>query len=114
MERRTIEPRPDWEAKAEEIGFLHHTAGGEPYRAEDRYYAISPHAVPLIERSWDEDDPSIYGRFDLAFSGGAPKMLEYNADTPTSLLEAAVAQWQWVEERFPEADQFNSIHEKLV
>jgi glutathionylspermidine synthase len=30
------------------------------------------------------------------------------------LVEAAVAQWYWLEEVFPEADQFNSIHEKLI
>ncbi len=72
-------------------------------------------AVPLIERSWKDDDPSILGRFDLAYDGNSPpKMLEYNADTPTALLEASVIQWFWLKERFPDADQFNSIHEKLI
>jgi glutathionylspermidine synthase len=52
---------------------------------------------------------------DLSYDGlGAPKLLEYNADTPTTLLEAAVAQWVWLEQVHPEADQFNSIHEKLI
>ena len=41
-------------------------------------------------------------------------MLEFNADTPTSLLEAAVVQWQWKEDVFPANDQFNGIHEGLV
>jgi len=41
-------------------------------------------------------------------------MLEYNADTPTSLFEASVVQWTWLEERFPDSDQFNSLHEGLV
>lgn len=72
-------------------------------------------AVPLIERSWEEDAPSILGRFDLVYDGHAPpKMLEYNADTPTALLEASVIQWFWLKERFPDADQFNSIHERLI
>jgi glutathionylspermidine synthase len=76
---------------------------------------ISPDAVPLIEQSWENDGPSIYGRFDLAYDGHSPpKMLEYNADTPTALLEASVIQWFWLKERFPDADQFNSIHEKLI
>jgi glutathionylspermidine synthase len=76
---------------------------------------IPPQAVPLIERSWDNDEPSLLGRFDLAYDGHSPpKMLEYNADTPTALLEASVTQWFWLKERFPEADQFNSIHEKLI
>jgi glutathionylspermidine synthase len=72
-------------------------------------------AVPAIMRSWERDDFSLYGRFDLAFDGrGAPKLLEYNADTPTALVEAAVAQWFWLQETRPGADQFNSIHERLI
>lgn len=72
-------------------------------------------AVPAILRSWERDDFSLYGRFDLAFNGtGSPKLLEYNADTPTALVEAAVAQWFWLQETRPELDQFNSIHERLV
>ena len=84
------------------------------HRLYDRL-TIPPQAVPLIERSWDNDEPSIYGRFDLAYDGlSPPRMLEYNADTPTALLEASVIQWFWLKDRFPEADQFNSIHEKLI
>jgi glutathionylspermidine synthase len=72
-------------------------------------------AIPAITRSWERDDFSLYGRFDFAFDGrGAPKLLEYNADTPTALVEAAVAQWFWLQETRPDADQFNSIHERLI
>jgi glutathionylspermidine synthase len=72
-------------------------------------------AVPLIERSWEAEPPSLYGRFDLAYDGvNPPKLLEYNADTPTSLLEAAVVQWYWLQDTFPNRDQFNSIHERLI
>ena len=68
-----------------------------------------------VAQSWRRRDPDLYGRFDLAFAGGnPPKMLEYNADTPTALLEAAVVQWYWLEEVKPGCDQFNSIHEKLI
>jgi len=77
--------------------------------------AIPPAAVPAIRSSWERDDFSLYGRFDLAWDGrGAPKLLEYNADTPTSLLEASVAQWFWLQDNFRDADQFNSIHERLI
>ncbi len=77
--------------------------------------AIPEAAIGLIQTSWMASDPSIYGRFDLAWDGkGQPKLLEYNADTPTSLLEASVIQWQWLEEVAPECDQLNSIHEALV
>jgi glutathionylspermidine synthase len=68
-----------------------------------------------VIRSWEEREPSVYGRFDLAYDGvGPPKMLEYNADTPTALLEASVAQWDWLKAVDERGDQFNSIHEKLI
>jgi len=76
---------------------------------------IPPFARDLVVRSWEADTPSIYGRFDLAYDGeGPPKLLEYNADTPTALYEAAVVQWKWLEELHPGKDQFNSIHERLI
>ena len=64
--------------------------------------------------SWEKDFPSIYGRFDLGFDGQQVKLLEFNADTPTSLFEGSVIQWYWLQDKFPERDQFNSIHEKLI
>ncbi len=77
--------------------------------------AIPRDFIPLITRSWEMKEPSLYGRFDLAYDGnGPPRLLEYNADTPTSLLEASVIQWFWLKDLFPAADQFNSIHEKLI
>ena len=75
---------------------------------------IPSDAIPLIEKSWEEDAPSIYGRFDLAMNNGQIKMLEFNADTPTSLFEAGVIQWFWLQDKFPKSDQFNSIHEALI
>jgi glutathionylspermidine synthase len=76
---------------------------------------IPPTAVPAILRSWKRDDFSLYGRFDLSYDGAAPpKLLEYNADTPTALVEASVAQWFWLQETHAAADQFNSIHERLI
>jgi glutathionylspermidine synthase len=76
---------------------------------------------PLISESWHRDDASLYGRLDLSFDGRGPaKLLEYNADTPTSIFEAAVFQWTWLEQATlrrivpADADQFNSIHESLI
>jgi len=84
-------------------------------------FGIPDDMVPLIERSFDqferEEDGgfSLFGRMDLSFDGtSAPKLLEYNADTPTACLEASVAQWHWLQAVRPQADQFNSIHEKLI
>lgn len=81
------------------------------------HFGFDARAIALIEHSWRnrETAPSLYGRFDLAYDGATdPKMLEYNADTPTGLYEAAVVQWAWLQDRFPDSDQFNSIHEGLV
>ncbi|MFH0296499.1 glutathionylspermidine synthase family protein [Bradyrhizobium sp. 31Argb] len=76
---------------------------------------------PLIAESWRRNEGSLYGRLDLSFDGhGSAKLLEYNADTPTSIFEAAVFQWTWLEQAIerniiPErADQYNSIHERLI
>ncbi len=77
--------------------------------------AIPESSIGMVQTSWMVSDPHLYGRFDLAWNGsGPPKLLEYNADTPTSLLEAAVIQWQWLEDVAPESDQLNSLHEALV
>ncbi len=86
-----------------------------------REFGIPPDLVPSIERSFaafeggDGAGFSLFGRLDLSYDGaGAPKLLEYNADTPTACLEASVAQWHWLQAVRPRADQFNSIHEKLI
>jgi glutathionylspermidine synthase len=78
-------------------------------------FAIPEPFHRMIEASWNDDEESLFGRFDLSWDGdGEPKLLEYNADTPTALLEASVAQWYWLQDVFPQHDQFNSIHEKLI
>ena len=97
---------------------------------DEKRYAeldIPDFAIEAIEWAWNNEPPALYGRFDLSWagasSGQAPKLLEYNADTPTSLLEAAVIQWNWLKQISPaltavshlgNPDQFNSIHEKLI
>lgn len=76
---------------------------------------IGPQLAVLAAESWKTGQPSLYGRYDLRFDGQtAPKLLEYNADTPTALFEASVVQWHWLEECHPGKDQFNSIHEALI
>ncbi|MBV5313420.1 MAG: glutathionylspermidine synthase family protein [Prolixibacteraceae bacterium] len=79
----------------------------------DRFFIDRKYA-DLIRWSWYEDQPSLYGRMDLAYNQGSIKLLEFNADTPTSLLESSVIQWYWMKDVKPMADQFNSIHEKLI
>ena len=74
----------------------------------------------LIAASWRSAQPSLYGRFDFAYDGsGAPRLYEYNADTPTAVFEAATFQWLWLEEMLasgqlsPGADQFNQLFDRL-
>ncbi|MEM9300770.1 MAG: glutathionylspermidine synthase family protein [Pseudomonadota bacterium] len=74
-----------------------------------------------IRASWEAREPSLYSRLDFAYAPGAPaKLLENNADTPTSLYESGFWQWLWLEDKIqsgelpPESDQFNSVQEKLI
>lgn len=104
------------EATAAELHRLYLEAAGEVVRnGWWQQLGIRGEQVDLITRSWEEQEFSLYGRFDVMLDDtGQPKLLEYNADTPTSLLESAVIQWQWLEDTRPEADQFNSLHERLI
>lgn len=74
-----------------------------------------------VAASWHDQHRNLYGRMDFSYDGNGPaKLLEYNADTPTSLYESAVFQWVWLEQALergliPEGcDQFNALHEALV
>ncbi|HEY4342303.1 MAG TPA: glutathionylspermidine synthase family protein [Steroidobacteraceae bacterium] len=86
-----------------------------------RRLALPERFWDLIRSSWTRGDPHLYGRMDFAYDGENPaKLFELNYDTPTSLYEAAVFQWIWLKECVeagqlpPEADQFNSLQEKLT
>ncbi len=77
--------------------------------------AIPTAHIPLIRQAWEKEEFTLYGRFDMVMDRtGQPLLLEYNADTPTALLEASIVQWQWLKEVKPGADQWNAMHEKLV
>ena len=75
-----------------------------------------------VADSWRNGEKNLYGRMDLSYDGGggAAKLLEYNADTPTALYESAVFQWEWLEQAteaglIPRGcDQFNELHETIV
>lgn len=80
-------------------------------------FHISKFIQHHIENSWENDVPSIYGRFDFAYDSitNQLKMLEFNADTPTSLFECGAIQWFWKEHFFGNTvDQYNSVHEQLI
>ncbi|WP_282698253.1 glutathionylspermidine synthase family protein [Streptomyces sp. CC208A] len=113
---------PEVEALEEAVEELHGMclAAAAHIVERDRFADLGitdPRVVERVTESWRRraELPSLYARFDLVYDGTDPaKMLEYNADTPTSLVEAASPQWFWMEDRFPGADQWNSLHERLV
>lgn len=77
---------------------------------------IPENLVELIKMSWDDDDWHLYGRFDLAggIDGQPIKLIEFNADTPTSLFESTIIQWAVLKANgMDEARQFNNIYEAI-
>ena len=83
--------------------------------------AIPEDLRDVVQRSWQRRDRHLYGRFDLAYDGNGPaKLLEYNADTPTSVFETAYFQFNWLTDQIAlgvlpkEADQYNFLQESLV
>jgi glutathionylspermidine synthase len=77
---------------------------------------IPANLVKLIEDSWERDDLHLYGRFDLAggLDGLPIKLIEFNADTPTSLYETSIVQWAMLKANgMDESRQFNNLHEML-
>ncbi|MBT0585708.1 glutathionylspermidine synthase family protein [Alteromonas oceanisediminis] len=84
-------------------------------------FKIPPAFWDSVHRSWQQREPSLYSRLDLIYDGASPaKLLENNADTPTSLYESGFWQWLWLEDNVNNgrlsraADQFNSLQEKLI
>ena len=87
-------------------------------------FGIPRRAMRAIIESWNEEPAcgSVYGRFDFRFGGlrhpepdqRIPKLYEFNADTPTSLVESLV-QWEWFEDnRHLGATQWTNMYEDLV
>src|SRR6266849_2436008 len=110
MQRIPLTPRDNWQQKVESVGLTFHTLdNGTPYGDESAAYQFTAaeidtlepagntlqemcpaSAIEAIEWAWNHEPPALYGRFDLSWagaeSGHPPKLLEYNADTPTALL----------------------------
>jgi len=83
--------------------------------------AIPSYYWDYVRQSWLSREKNLYGRMDFSYDGTGPaKLLEYNADTPTSLYESAAFQWVWMEQAMeqglipPDCDQYNSLHETLI
>lgn len=106
------------EAATEEVYGLFLEAGDRIVENAElmELFGIPAFCHKAIRETWRDEPPSLnYGRFDFGYNGaGDPKLFEFNCDTPTSMLEAGVIQWEWKEDAFPHLDQFTSLHEKLL
>ncbi|MCL1869815.1 MAG: glutathionylspermidine synthase family protein [Promicromonosporaceae bacterium] len=104
------------EAVTEELyGMCLEAARVMAHRFTDTDLRLPDGSMALVRESLERGDDSVYARFDLAYDGVGPaKMLEINGDTPTGLVESAVVQWNWLEDVFPDHDQWNSVHDRLV
>ncbi|MCX2683499.1 glutathionylspermidine synthase family protein [Campylobacter sp. MIT 21-1685] len=74
--------------------------------------------IDCIKMSWENEVHwHLYGRFDFAggLDGKGIKLLEFNADTPTTLFESAILQWALLKQNgMDESSQFNNIYESLM
>lgn len=74
--------------------------------------------IDAIKKSWENDVHwHLYGRFDLAggIDGTPIKLIEFNADTPTSLFETALLQWAILKHNnLDEEQQFNTVYDSIV
>lgn len=73
--------------------------------------------IEVIKESWENDVHwHLYSRFDLAggIDGKPIKLIEFNADTPTSLFETAIIQWAMLKKNnLDEMSQFNNLYDAL-
>ena len=83
--------------------------------------AIPPQFHDLVWSSWKDRQPYLYSRFDFIYDAKGPaKLIESNADTPTSLLEAASVQLLWLEDLLQQgqlpanATQYNTLAHDLT
>jgi len=93
---------------------------GAEYVIENRLYEkldIMPTLIKSIEKSWEsERENHLYGRFDLSggIDGEPIKLIEFNADTPTLLLESCIVQWMLLKHaNLENSQQFNTIYEAI-
>lgn len=114
----------------EEEAEAYYTAGNELYNmfTEAGEYVIEnnllhdlnipPQLHDMIKMSWENDVHwHLYGRFDLAggIDGLPIKLIEFNADTPTSLFETAIIQWATLKaNNMDEESQFNTVFDSIT
>ena len=153
MQRHSLNPRPDWREKVEEIGLTYHSHEEGPYWDESACYELTArggerarsrrqHAASPLHRGGRGGASKTAGGRAWAFRtppsrafcarGSATTSASTGGSISASTAAAArscsnttptrrprwsrpsVAQWFWLQELHPDADQFNSIHERLI
>lgn len=73
--------------------------------------------IDVVKMSWENDvNWHLYGRFDFAggIDGKPIKLIEFNADTPTSLFETSILQWAILKlNNMEDYHQFNNLYEAI-
>ena len=67
-----------------------HAASVMVTRFSDAQLGLASGTLSIVEQSLKREDLSVYARFDLAWNGVEPKMLEINGDTPTGLYRPPI------------------------
>ena len=79
---------------------------------------IQPELREMIEYTWEHDNHyHLYGRFDFGggIAGKPIKLIEFNADTATSIPECAIIQWaHLMSNKLDENMQFNDVFKQFV
>ena len=59
-------------------------------------FGINKQLWPAVKKSWESHQTDFQGRFDLIYDGvDHPKLMEFNADTPSMIIESGSMQQQW-------------------
>jgi glutathionylspermidine synthase len=79
---------------------------------------IDERLIPIIKHTWENDNHwHLYGRFDIAggIDGNLIKLIEFNADTATSIPECSIIQWaHLIHNELNEDQQFNNMFQCLI
>lgn len=84
---------------------------GDYYKFETSSYLLN---IEEIEKSWNDKSFSLFGRLDIGFKNGVPKILEYNADTPVTYMECSQIQERWYQDKKGSYEQFNSMKNEML
>ena len=63
-------------------------------------FHINKRLWPAIIYSWEQKQTDFQGRFDFIYNGTQPpKLMEYNADTPSLIVESSEISEEWFKEK---------------